>query len=258
MRSLRAVAKHYLPAPVRNIVRPPIDTIRYAYHRLKTGPNTEYSDRYDFFRKAFKALEFNGIQGDYAELGCCGCRTFSMAYKVLTRNSEREDPVHLWAFDSFEGLPQPASPEDAHRFWYEGNLSVSLDTFHKLCKQRGIPRSAYTTVPGFYEQSLAAAATGLRPAKVRLAYIDCDMYSSTRTVLELLKPRLQHGMIVAFYDYYCYSSEVPSGERLALAEAFGKDNFEWRLLPYVQFGWAGMSFVVESASRLEGFHKASW
>jgi hypothetical protein len=258
MRSLRAVAKQYLPAPVRNIVRPPIDTIRYAFIRLKTGPNHEYRDRYDFFRKAFKALDFNRISGDYAEFGCCGGMTFSIANKILTKQPATGSPVHLWAFDSFEGLPEPAGTDDAHPFWFRGNLSMSLDVFHKTCQKRGVPRSAYTVVQGFYEQSLAPSAPGPRPTKLRLAYIDCDMYSSTKTVLEFLKARLQHGMILAFDDYYCYSSAVPSGERMAVAEAFGEDNSAWRLLPYVQFGWAGMSFIVESASTLNGKHDTSW
>jgi hypothetical protein len=52
-------------------------------------------------------------------------------------------------------------------------------------------------------------------------------------------------MILAFDDYYCYSQTQPSGERLAAAECFAGDPV-WRLLPYVQFGWHGMSFVVEA------------
>jgi O-methyltransferase len=252
------MAKNYLPAPVREVVRPPIDSIRHAYLRLTKGPNHEYRDRYEFFRKAFKALDFNGIGGDYAEFGCCGGTTFSIAHKILSKNLPDASTVHLWAFDSFQGLPEPTGTDETHRFWFKGNLNMSLDAFHKTCQRRGIPRSAYTTVPGFYEHSLAPSAVGPRPTRLRLAYIDCDMYSSTKTVLEFLKPRLQHGMILGFDDYYCYSSSVPSGERLAVAEAFGHHNSGWRLLPYVQFGWAGMSFIVESASALKGNYTVSW
>jgi O-methyltransferase len=258
MSSLRAVAKKYLPAPVRNIIRPPVDKVWYAYLRVTRGPNHEYHDRFDFFRKALKTLEFNGIKGDYAEFGCCGGGTFGMVYKILTRNSTVPGAVHLWAFDSFEGLPESTDPADEHPVWYKGNLTMPVDAFHKICKHHGIPRTAYTTVPGFYEQSLAPDAPGPRPEKIRLAYIDCDMYSSTKTVLEYLKPRLQHGMILGFDDYYCYSANVPSGERLAVAEAFSSENLPWRLVPYVQFGWAGMSFVVESAGALNGHHDVAW
>jgi O-methyltransferase len=53
---------------------------------------------------------------------------------------------------------------------------------------------------------------------VALACVDCDMYSSTRTVLSFLESRLKHGMIVAFDDYFCWSSTQISGERRAFVE----------------------------------------
>jgi hypothetical protein len=232
-----------------------------AYHGVR-GPDEhrfhEYSDRYEFLRKAFTALKYNGITGDYAEFGCCGAFTFCMVHKILTHYPAVVGPFHMWAFDSFEGLPEAVGEADEHPVWAKGNFSMSLDAFHKKCKQRGVPRSAYTTVQGFYEQSLVPDTAGPRPSKIRLAYIDCDMYSSTKAVLEFLMPRLQHGMILAFDDYYCWSSKVPSGERLGAAEIFGDADSAWRLLPYVQYGWAGMSFVVESASALNGRHNAYW
>ena len=68
--------------------------------------------------------------------------------------------------------------------------------------------------------------------------------------LEFLMPRLKHGMIIAFDDYYCWSSTQVSGERKASSEFF-QDNEYWALLPFVQYGWGGMSFVVEDR-KLEG------
>ena len=254
MGSLKAAVKKRLPGPVFKVMQ--------KVYQGVNGPDEhrsrEYSDRYEFLRKAFTALKYNGITGDYAEFGCCGAVTFCMTHRILTKYPAGVGPFHLWAFDSFEGLPAAVGAEDEHPAWVKGNFSMSLEAFHKKCKKRGVPRSAYTAVAGFYEQSLAPTAVGPRPTKIRLAYIDCDLYSSTKMVLEFLTPRLQHGMILAFDDYYCWSSKVPSGERLALAEFFGEGRSEWRLLPYVQYCWAGMSFVVESASTLSGRHNAYW
>ncbi|MGC2163740.1 MAG: TylF/MycF/NovP-related O-methyltransferase [Silvibacterium sp.] len=252
MRSLKAIARERLPKTIFN-------TLQNAYHHI-TGPNEhqvdEYQDRYEFLRKALTTLRFNRIAGDYAEFGCCGAVTFNIAYRLMSKYPG-VGPFHLWAFDSFEGLPETVGEIDAHPIWTKGNFSMSLQAFHRTCKSKGMPRSAYTVVQGFYDQSLAPTAPGPRPTQICLAYIDCDMYSSTSAVFKFLMPRLQHGMILAFDDYYCYSSEVPSGERLALAEAF-RDNTEWRLLPYVQFGWAGMSFIVESAKTPTGRQNAYW
>jgi hypothetical protein len=53
--------------------------------------------------------------------------------------------------------------------------------------------------------------------------------------------------VIAFDDYYCYGPTSPAGERLAAAEAFAA-NERWQLVPYVQWGWYGMSFIVEHRS----------
>jgi hypothetical protein len=237
--------------------------LRRRAHIWQLGPlwheRYEYGDRYEFLRKAFVALRFNGIKGDYAEFGCCGGNTFCIAHQLSTEYSYDVGPFHLWAFDSFQGFPESSMDKDAHPQWIKGEMATSLEWFHHICRSRGVPRSAYTTVPGFYEKSLDASAPGPRPEKIRLAYIDCDLYSSTKAVLQFLMPRLQHGMILAFDDYYCYSSTAPSGERLAVAETF-VGNTQWRLLPYVQFGWHGMSFIVETISdaSMSGNHDAHW
>jgi len=57
-----------------------------------------------FFRDAFKALHFNGITGDYVELGSHKALTFRIAYDEI---KSRGLPTFMWAFDSFEGLPPP-------------------------------------------------------------------------------------------------------------------------------------------------------
>jgi O-methyltransferase len=83
------------------------------------------------------------------------------------------------------------------------------------------------------------------PADIALAYVDCDLYSSTTTVLEFLRKRLKHGMIIAFDDYYLYSPTAAAGERVALIELARAVRDRFLLLPYVQFGFGGMSFIVE-------------
>lgn len=201
----------------------------------------EYSEREMFFRRAFKALSFNGINGDYLEFGCWGCTTFSLAYKQSLKYGMH---IHLWAFDSFCGLPPKEKPEDNHPLWQEGAMAMSAEAFRGKCIKVGIPASKFSIVAGFYKQTLNAGSERNLPRDICLAYIDCDLYSSTLTVLEFLTARLKHGMIIAFDDYYCWSPTAISGERKACSDYF-RNSKEWILVPYVQFGWHGMSFVVE-------------
>jgi O-methyltransferase len=205
-----------------------------------------------FFYNAFKALSYNGIDGDYVEFGCMG-RTFSMAYHESRRHNHE---ARLWAFDSFQGLPAPKETSDSHPRWKEGILRTSLDNFHAICASHGIPSADYNVVPGFYDQTLAHNSPDSLPANIALAYIDCDLYSSAQTVLQFLMPRLKHGMIIAFDDYFCWSASQLAGERKAMLECFSNDD-TWALLPYVQYGWHGNSFVVEEKSLTASIPNAS-
>ena len=130
-------------------------------------------------------------------------------------------------------------------------MRITLDEFHKVVRTYGVKESDYRVVPGFYEQSLADVDPERvdRPRNIALAYIDCDLYSSTIQVLRFLSPRLRHGLILAFDDYYCWSETGLSGERAACNEVF-RAHEKFQLLPYMQFGWNGMSFVVEDRALL--------
>jgi hypothetical protein len=206
-----------------------------AYH--------EAFHRREFMRRAFTMLAFNEISGDYAEFGSCGGLTFTLAYQESRKKAFN---CTLWAFDSFCGLPPQSVPEDQHPLWIEGTMKMTLEDFTATCRKNHIPESDYPTVAGFYRDTIynVEPRDPRFPADISLAYIDCDLYSSTKTVLNFLSPRFKHGMIIAFDDYYCYSRTALSGERKAFIEYLGTER-RYHFLPYVQFGWHGMSFIVE-------------
>ena len=106
-----------------------------------------------------------------------------------------------------------------------------------------IPENRYNLVPGFYNKTLINNSNQL-PDDIALAYIDCDLYSSTKDVLNFLEPRLKHGMIIAFDDYFMYSDKQLSGNRKAMLECFN-NNKKFQLTQYLQFGSVGQSFIVE-------------
>lgn len=203
----------------------------------------EEDHRREFMRRAFHALSFNGISGDYAEFGSHGGTTFALAHAEI---QHWKRPRMMWAFDSFQGLPDQQQEEDYHPGWKKGKMSTSLDSFHQVCRRRGIENDQYRVVAGYYGDTLAGRAPDDPdlPSDIALAYIDCDLYSSTRTVLEFLEPRLKQGMIIAFDDYFCFSDRTLAGERKAMLDIFHPDS-DYALCPYVQFGWHGLSFVVE-------------
>lgn len=230
--------KKYVPRRLRRMLR------KYISPVLKDAYYYEYEGRRVFFRRAFTALAFNGIDGDYAEFGCCGGMTFGLAYKY---SRKQKYYPRLWAFDSFCGLPPGDVAEDEHPAWVQGAMAIEVDEFKKICREKGVPDSQFGIVPGFYKDTLETPGHHDLPENICLAYIDCDMYSSARTVIQFLMPRLKHGMILAFDDYYCWSATQISGERKACAELF-RNHPDWALVPFMAFGGGGggMSFVIES------------
>jgi O-methyltransferase len=198
----------------------------------------------EFFERAFIALAFNRISGDYAEFGCYGGTSMWLAWREIAANPVRR---HMWAFDSFAGLPEAVHPRDDHPAWIPRTMSMGIDRFHSVLAMRGVPSDAYTTVEGYFAESLPALGSDGPPRDIALAYVDCDLYSSTVSVLVFLAPRLKHGMILAFDDYYCWTDSDVSGDRAALSE-LAADHPEWNFHRYTSIDWGGAAFVVEDAS----------
>lgn len=236
-KQLKDLGKRVLPAPVLRMIR------YYRNPVIEDDLKANRNFKREFFWNAFKALDFNGIDGDYAEFGSYSGMTFRLAFDQIR---QRKIKRHMWAFDSFQGLPEPASPLDNHPVWKKGAAAMGVEEFHRICISHDIPKDCYSVVPGFYGETLSQMPADALPTNIALAYIDCDMYSSTKTVLEFLMPRLKHGMILAFDDYFCWSAENISGERNAFANVLA-GNKKWSWERYRDISWGGLSFVVERA-----------
>jgi hypothetical protein len=130
-------------------------------------------------------------------LGACSIEGLIMEFGVFRGESLRflakrvQQDVH--GFDSFEGLP-----EDWTYFQKQGRFSLDgkIPEFHEtnICVYKGWFEQ---TLPRFLVEHEGAA---------RLIHIDCDIYSSTRTVLDLAAQRIVKGTIIVFDEYLNYPS----------------------------------------------------
>jgi hypothetical protein len=91
----------------------------------------------------------------------------------------------IYGFDSFAGLPEPWSFRQTGYF--------ALDTLPEV-------RKNVTLVKGWFDESLPVFLRE-HPEPVAFIHMDCDLYSSTRTVLELLKDRLVPGTTIVLDDF---------------------------------------------------------
>lgn len=239
--NLRQAYRNFVPEFVK---LPVYKTLSWAFpNHFSRGPELNARASREMIRKAFTTLSDNHISGDYAEFGC-GNYTFFQAYQ---ESRKVKFNCTMWAFDSFRGLPAPSGAEDQHPHWIEGAYTTKVDDFRRSCKKTGMLDSEYNIVEGFFEETLMPKqipGAAKLPESIAFAYIDCDMYSSTKTVLSFLALRIKHGTILAFDDYFCYSSTALAGERLACAE-FLQEHPNFHLSPYSRFHCNGMSFIVE-------------
>jgi len=204
-----------------------------------------YNHRQEFFYQTFDFLVENQVSGDYLEFGCHKAMTFRMALKEAARRGLEDMSFH--AFDSFEGLPELSGLDalQAHSSgWRRGALSTSEETFLDLVRQEGVYLDRISTVKGFYEHSLTDALRDELGSRLRiaLAFIDCDLYESTASVLRFIEPMLQRGSVVYFDDYFQFRGDPNYGEQKAFGEF--AERSRWKFNPHLQVSWFGKSFIV--------------
>ena len=64
-------------------------------------------------------------------------------------------------------------------------------------------RENVTLIKGWFDKTLPVFLD-MTPGPVGFVHIDCDLYSSTKTVLTLLKDRLRDGAVIVFDEYFNY------------------------------------------------------
>ena len=113
-------------------------------------------------------------------------------------------------FDSFEGLPEAWHQEGKGSYSTRGEIPA-------VPKNVALHAGWFSeTLPLFLEQ---------HSGPVRMINVDCDIYSSTKTVLELLAPRMVAGSVLVF-DEYIWNEQWREDEFKAFQEAVVR--FGWR------------------------------
>jgi ABC-2 type transport system ATP-binding protein len=105
--------------------------------------------------------------------------------KVITAAREGKD---VFGFDWFEGLP-----EDWRAGFPAGHFAV--DEPPEVHGAELVVGRFEDTLEGFLEE---------HPEPVAFVHIDADLYSSARTVLTLVGPRLDVGTVIVFDEYFGY------------------------------------------------------
>ncbi len=132
--------------------------------------------------------------------------------KSINRIASRLAPRRVWGFDSFRGNPEDWSGWNAPR-----------GVFNRGGEKPKVPDNV-TLVAGYFEDSLPGWSVDAEQ-DVAFVHIDCDLYSSTRTVFEHIGPWLRQGSILVFDEYFNYvnwrAHEYKAFQELVAARGLG-------------------------------------
>lgn len=201
-----------------------------------------------FYAEIMKYVEFNRLQGDYAEFGVYQGASFISSYSAAARL--RLQHMRFFAFDSFRGLPQPANPHDVEPF-RAGAFAAPMAIFEKALKRARVDLERVVIIPGWFNVVLSQEIkTEHGLTRVAIAWIDCDLYESTIPVLEFLVDILEEGAILVFRDWYCYRGDRNQGEQRAVKEWLERYP-DVALIPYRSISWNGEAFLFHRGASAE-------
>ena len=195
------------------------------------------------YQGRFSILEFGTSQG-YAFT--------KMLY--ATRFLRLSDRVTVHAFDSFEGLPPATHPGDRNvvtrdDVFVAGQYRGNRDGLEDYCSRH---YDNYAIHQGYFENVLTAGVLErFRWELPVLLWIDCDYYSSARTVMERILPYVPSGCVVYFDDLsYNYGSRLTGEARLVHEVNRGDFGPDLELVLDRELGWD--SNAVYRLIRAEG------
>ncbi len=129
--------------------------------------------------RTFKyAMEQAKVQGLVLEFGVFNGKSIRQIAALV------DTPVH--GFDSFEGIPEDWNHEISGSYSTAGVLPEVPDNVRLHA--------------GWFEDSIPAFIQN-ETAPIRFMNIDCDLYSSTKTVLDALAPQIVAGTVIVFDEY---------------------------------------------------------
>ncbi len=205
---------------------------------LRQAINTFY--RIDHIYEVIKEFK-KEYKGDFSilEFGVADGYTFvKKLYAVRYLNMEERIIVH--GFDSFEGLPEETDQADKNLVgqseWRQGQYKGRYENLKARCEEK---YNNFRLHKGYFEETITDEfLESLRSHPPMLIWIDCDYYSSAKTILERIIPFLTTGCVLYFDDiYFNYSSRLTGEMKLVWEINHGKFGEGIELVPDTELNW---------------------
>lgn len=158
------------------------ESVKYI---CKNGSNSVmFVDRKKLFKFVFEEYVKNNDYKDklFLEFGTYKGESINFCSSLMPE-------VKFYGFDSFEGLQETLSTWEKGRFNLKGKLPKVNDNVSLI---KGYFNE---TLPKFLEEHKEKAA---------FIHIDCDLYSSTKTIFDNIYDRIVPNTVIQFDEYYNY------------------------------------------------------
>ena len=177
-----------------------------------------------FFTKCYKILQkIKGEKiGDYLEFGVFNGSSIGSAYLSAMKNKLKS--MKFFGFDSFKGLPKGTDEE--HDALQKGFYGCSYEKMKECLRRRKVDPSKIIWIKGWYKDTLNdKTIKKYNIGKIGIVFVDCDTYSSSKTVLDFLAPLIIEPAIVCFDDWKLYDMDVKgTGEYRSFNEFLEKNR----------------------------------
>jgi len=126
------------------------------------------------------ALDEVTVNGLYLEFGVFQGETINYIAK--------QTPAKVYGFDSFDGLPE---------YWRDGFDKGAFNVDHLPKVKKNV-----SLIKGWFDKTLPKFLEGMADEQIAFLHVDCDLYSSTKTIFDCLKDRIKPGTVIVFDEYF--------------------------------------------------------
>jgi len=181
----------------------------WEYVKSHFASNTRlFSVTYDSLRYAFTRTMNQGLVME-----------FGVRFGTTINHISRQTRDTVYGFDSFEGLPEAWEGEGKGLYTTDSELPPV--------------NSNVVLNQGWFEDTLPVFCEK-NPGKVRFMNVDCDIYSSTRTIFDNLGKQITSGSVIVFDEYLC-NPHWRDDEYKAFQEFVSENGIKYEYLLFSPF-----------------------
>jgi hypothetical protein len=154
------------------------------------------------------------VKSIVAEFGVYQGRTINEIAEKLINHT-------IYGFDSFEGLPE--AWDDGNMVYQKGGFTMNGRLPHVRNNVQLFPGWFEDTVPKFYDDVV-------KDSRMGLLHVDCDLYSSTKCVLETLEENIVPDETIIVFDEILNYPDAKHHELKAFSEMLSRKRWSFEPL----------------------------